>query len=204
MKNLKTVFATVTALLLLNSNSFAQKEQSSSGNCVEKGTILIDGFYGFPYFNGALLKAAYRDSLGNNNQVRNLNHFGGKVEIMLSDKIGVGLEGTWASATVRYKGNNGQIYTAGIDKIRILAKFNFHFATSEKIDPYLTGGLGYKNTKIYTNEPSATVNKLTLNVIPVAFRVGIGMRYFFTDIIGVHAEVGLGGPLMQGGLSLKF
>lgn len=203
MKNLKSVFATVTAILLLNSNSFAQKGLSSSGNSVKKGTILIDAFYGFPYFNGTLLKAAYRDSLGNNNQVSNLNHFGGKVEIMLSDKIGVGLEGTWASATARYKGNNGQIYTAGIDKIRILAKFNFHFATSEKIDPYLTGGIGFKNTKIYTNEPSA-VNDISFNIVPVAFRIGIGMRYFFTDIIGVNAEVGIGGPLMQGGLSLKF
>lgn len=203
MKNLKTVLATVTALLLLNSNSFAQKGQSSSGNCVEKGTILIDGFYGFPYFNGTLLKAAYRDSLGNNNQVRNLNHFGGKFEIMLNDKIGVGLEGTWASATVRYMGNNGLIYTAGIDKFRILAKMNFHFATSESLDPFLTWGLGYKNTKVYTNEPSA-VNDVSLNIVPVAFRVGIGMRYFFTDMIGVNAEVGLGGPMMQGGLSLKF
>lgn len=181
----------------MNTASFAQ------GNCIEKGTIIIDAFYGFPYFNGTLLKAAYLDSLGNNNQVRNLNHFGGKFEIMLTDKMGVGLEGTWASATVRYKGNYGQIYTAGIDKFRILAKMNFHFATSEKVDPYLTWGFGYKNTKVYTNEPGA-VNDVVLNIVPVAFRIGIGMRYFFTDVIGVNAEVGLGGPMMQGGLSLKF
>jgi len=203
MKNLKTIFVTVTTLLLLNSNSFAQKGQSSSGNCVEKGTILIDGFYGFPYFNGTLLKAAYRDSLGNNNQVRNLNHFGGKAEIMLTDKMGVGIEGTWASATVRYMGKYNQIYTAGVDKLRILAKMNFHFATSESVDPYLTWGIGYKNTKIYTNEPNE-VNDIDITLVPIAFRVGIGMRYFFTDIIGINAEVGLGGPLMQGGLSLKF
>lgn len=203
MKNLKTVFATLTALLLFSSNSFAQKGQSSSGNCIEKGTILIDAFYGFPYFNGTLLKSAYRDSLGNNNQVRNLNHFGGKFEIMLNDKMGVGIEGTWASATVRYMGKYNQIYTAGVDKLRILAKMNFHFATSESVDPYLTWGIGYKNTKIYTNEPNE-VNDIDITLVPIAFRVGIGMRYFFTDIIGINAEVGLGGPLMQGGLSLKF
>lgn len=203
MKNLKTVFVVVTALLLLNSNSFAQKGQSSSGNCVEKGTILIDGFYGFPYINGTLLKAAYRDSLGRNNQVRNLNHFGGKVEVMLTDKMGVGIEGTWASATVRYIGNNGLIYTAGVDKIRVLAKMSFHFATGENVDPYLTWGLGYKKTNVYTNEPGE-INDISLNIVPIAFRVGIGMRYFFTDMIGVNAEVGLGGPMMQGGLSLKF
>ena len=125
------------------------------------------------------------------------------MEVMLTDKMGVGIEGTWASATVRYIGNNGLIYTAGVDKIRVLAKMSFHFATGEKVDPYLTWGLGYKNTNVYTNEPSA-VNDISLNIVPIAFRVGIGMRYFFTDMIGVNAEVGLGGPMMQGGLSLKF
>lgn len=197
MKNLKTILLAMIAATFTTTSSMAQ------GNCVEKGTVLIDAFYGFPYFNGTLLKAAYRDSLGNNNQVRNLNHFGGKFEIMLSDKMGVGLEGTWASATVRYMGSYNQIYTAGVDKIRILAKMSFHFATSDKVDPYLTWGLGYKNTNVYTTEPSS-VNNISLNLVPIAFRIGIGMRYFFTDIVGVHAEVGLGGPLMQGGLSVKF
>ena len=197
MKKLKTILIAILAITSMNTASFAQ------GNCVEKGTIIIDAFYGFPYFNGTLLKAAYTDSVGNSNQVKNLNHFGGKFEILLTDKIGVGIEGTYAMASVRYMGNNRQIYTAGVNKLRILAKLNLHFATGESIDPYLTWGVGYKNTKVYDTYPNSGTD-ITINLVPIAFRAGIGMRYFFTDIIGVHAEVGLGGPIVEAGLSFKF
>jgi outer membrane protein W len=201
MKNYKKSLSAVLLVILISSISFAQRN-SSSGNCVQKGTILIDAFYGLPYFNGALIKAAYSaDSLGAT--AHNYNQFGAKVEYMVSDKIGVGLEGTYALATVDYRGNNLHYYTAGMSKVRVLAKVNYHFATSEHIDPYLTWGAGYKNTNIYTNEP-ADVKKVSVNLVPVAFRVGIGMRYFFNDIVGVNAEVGLGGPMVQAGVSFKL
>ena len=45
---------------------------------------------------------------------------------------------------------------------------------------------------------------LNVNIIPVAVRVGVGVRYFYTDFIGFGAEVGLGAPIMQIGFSLKF
>lgn len=203
MKNLKAILATLISILFFNILSIAQKSQSS-GNCVEQGTILIDAFYGFPYFNGTLLRAAYSsDSIQSGSTVHNYNQFGGKIEYMLNDKIGIGLEGTYALATVDYQANNLQFYTAGISKYRILGKMNYHFATTANIDPYLTWGAGYKNTKIYSNEPGDN-RKITVNIVPVAFRVGIGMRYFFTDAVGVNAEVGLGGPLMQAGISIRL
>lgn len=174
----------------------------SSGNCIEQGTILIDAFYGGPYFNGALIKSAYSaDSL--NSTPHNYNQFGAKVEYLVNDKLGLGIEGTYALATVDYRGNDLKYYTAGMSKYRVLAKMNYHFATGEHIDPYLTWGVGYKSTKIYTNEPGG-VKDINVNLIPLAFRAGIGMRYFFTDALGVNAEVGLGGPMIQAGLSLKL
>lgn len=88
-------------------------------------------------------------------------------------------------------------------KYRILAKMSYHFATSEHFDPYLTWGAGYKNTKIYSNEPGE-IRDVNVNLVPLAFRAGIGMRYFFTDAFGVNAEVGLGGPIVQGGISFKL
>ena len=203
MKILKTIFLTLTAVFIANSASFAQRGQSS-GNCVEQGTVLIDAFYGFPYFNGTLLKAAYAsDSVATNSTIRNLNHLGGKVEYMVSDKIAIGLEFTYADVKIHYQGSNSLWYTGGIRKYRILGKMNYHFATTASIDPYLTWGAGYKNTKVYDDQPG-TGPDVVLNLVPVAFRVGIGMRYFFTDMIGVNADVGLGGPMMQAGLSLKL
>ena len=204
MKNLKIIWVIITALELISSSVFAQIVQSPSGNCVKKGTFIIDAFYGFPYFNGALLKSAYSsNSVSISNTVHNYNQFGGKFEYMISDKIGVGIEGTYALVTVNYQANNLHNYTAGISKYRILGKMSYHFATTSNIDPYLTWGAGYKNTNVYSNDPSGTQN-VSVNIIPVALRIGVGLRYFFSDFVGINAEVGLGGPLMQAGLSFKF
>lgn len=199
MKNLKIIFATITALLLLNSNSFAQREQSSSGNSIEQGTIIIDGFYGYPYYNGVILKALFQNTVGN---VRNINHLGAKVEYMVTDQIGLGVEFTYANASVSYRDSLYRTYTAGVSKLRILAKMNFHFATDANIDPYFTVGAGIKQTTFYDNSPNGV--EWSGNLFPVAIRLGVGMRYFFTDVVGVNAEIGLGGPLMQGGVSFRF
>lgn len=202
MKNSKKMLSAVFAVMLVSTISFAQK--GSTGNCVQQGTVLIDAFYGFPYINGTLIKAAYSsDSIGGSSVARNYNQFGAKVEYMVSDKIGIGMEGTYALATVDYRGSNLQTYRAGMSKYRILAKMSFHFATTEHIDPYITWGIGYKNTKVYSNEPG-DVREVSVNLIPISFRTGIGMRYFFTDVIGVNVEAGIGGPIVQAGISVRL
>ena len=94
-------------------------------------------------------------------------------------------------------------------KQRILAKFNIHFATSKYLDPYATAGLGYKASLVTSDNPNDQksvydVNNSFLNVIPISFRLGIGLRYFFTENIGISAEAGIGGPIIQGGLCGKF
>ncbi len=122
---------------------------------------------------------------------------------MVSDKISVGVEGTYALATVDYMGNNLHYYTAGMRKIRVLGKMSYHFATTSNLDPYITWGVGYKNTSVYSNEPGP-VKSVNVNLVPIAFRMGAGIRYFFTDAFGVNVEAGLGGPLLQGGISMKF
>ncbi len=191
MKKLKTILLTAAAVLIVSADSFAQRGQSS-GNCVEQGKVIIDAFYGFPYFNGTLLRAAYSsDSVATNSTLHNYNHFGAKVECMVSDKIGLGAEFTYALVTIKYQGRNALWYTGGIRKYRVLARMNFHFATTESLDPYFTVGAGYKNTLVYDNEPGSGPD-ITINIIPVAFRVGMGIRYFFSDAVGVNAEVGMG------------
>ena len=130
------------------------------------------------------------------------NHLGGRIEYLLWSNIGLGVEYTYAAFSFKFQGSKTNYSLAVFKKQRVLAKFNFHFATSEKLDPYLTAGIGYSSTKLFSDEPDYIPE--TVNVLPVALRVGIGLRYFFSDFIGMHIEAGLGGPLMQAGVSFKI
>lgn len=194
-------------IALLNSNAAkAQVSQDfANNNCIKTGTVLIDAFYGWPYFNGTLLQSAISNGGGNNNyKVTNKNHLGGKVEYMLSENIGLGGEFTFADASINYQNSsNGRFEKAGIKKIRILGRFNYHFATTPNLDPYFTTGIGFKKTTVYdtgNNQYDPTIFK----ILPISFKLAVGLRYFFNDTFGITTEIGLGGPLLSAGLSVKL
>ncbi len=198
MKISKTILIAIMATMIISINSFAQKTgAANSGNCVQQGTIIIDGFYGYPYFWGALIK-----NLSGSSNVHNLNHIGGKVEYMVSDKIGMGAVFTYANVNGDYQDSSGFMKRAGIKKIRILGTMNFHFATTTSVDPYFIIGAGYKQTSWF--DTGSNGGSWVPKLMPVAIRVGVGVHYYFTDFMGINAEVGIGGPIMQGGLSFKF
>jgi opacity protein-like surface antigen len=173
--------------------------------CVKKGSVITEVYYGYPFLGTSILKAGY----GNPEYFKSINstnHLGFRFEVLVTEKIGLGMEGTYAEAVVHYA-KNGVDYSAGIEKYRILAKANIHLAKNRLFDFYLTFGAGYVDQKYYQTEPG--VNNLKNNSfieaqIPVGGRAGLGMRYFFHKNIGIHAEVGLGGPVALAGLSFKF
>lgn len=188
MKKIKMILVIVVTTLTLT--SIAQ-------NSVEKGTIVIDGFYGLPYWNGAALKSTYGGT------IHNINHIGAKVEYLVTDQVGLGIEFTYADAYVNYQSGLSMLwYKAGISKYRIIGRMNYHFATTEEFDPYFAIGVGIKQTNVYSTEPGA--GKVNVNLVPVAFRIGLGGHYYFNDILGLNAEVGLGGPIIHLGLSCRF
>ena len=199
-----------------------KKNEKESENCVTKGKFIIDAYYGFPYVAGSYVKSVFTSNNGTNNNnsvesVTNWNHIGGKFEYMVTDGIGIGLEYSYAAVDVKYTedkfANQSTIqtyhYTATLYKQRILARVNFHFGTSKKIDPYATVGVGYKVSLLKSNNPDdqksiADFNNNFSNLVPISYRLGIGMRYFFSENIGISAEVGIGGAIVQGGICGKF
>ena len=214
----------ITAALLFTTLTGMAQTQGmkplTTGKVVKQGTILVDGYYGLPFLVGSLLKSVNTSAGGSTVtglSVQNLNHIGGRFEYMLSEKFGIGLEYTYARATAKYidsypNGSGGVSsgsFTDAFVKQRALLRMAFHFGESDKLDPYFCFGGGYKNLK-YTsdnlNYTQAEIKALSagFNPIPVAIRVGGGVRYFFTENIGVNAEIGFGGPLVQVGVSAKF
>lgn len=229
MKITQSVCTTIFILVLSISNFSAQTSSSESENCVGKGKVIIDAYYGYPYLAGKYVKDVVYT---NNNQANlngntssltsifNLNHVGFKAEYMVNRMIGLGFEYTYASVVAKYSeltsvNQNGVYvdqlmnYTAKMTKQRILAKINIHYATTKHLDPYATGGLGYKMSVVTSDNPNDqqavySVNNSFLNIIPISFRLGAGLRYFFTKNFGASVEAGIGGPIIQGGLCAKF
>jgi opacity protein-like surface antigen len=135
---------------------------------------------------------------------------------MANDVLGIGLDYTFARVTgysnqVDYINDDGQpryikgTFKESITKQRFLLRMSVHFATTNNLDPYVSFGAGYKQTVYKNNFPNDfPINNINLNLIPISFRAGVGMRYFFSEHIGMNIEAGFGGPAIQAGLTAKF
>jgi outer membrane protein W len=172
-----------------------------SNNCIKNGDFMIDASYGWPFFNAFFLSSA-----PSNQGFRNTNHIGARGEYMISDNLGVGFEFTYADASVRYQSAlTGAYLNRGFTKIRALPRINYHFGTSKNFDPYVGGGIGYKYS-VYYDQGGANNSSYgeILLPFPVSTRLALGARFFFDDTFGLNAEIGLGGPLVAAGLTVKF
>ena len=202
----------ITLASLLTMVLFAQPN-SVSAQAVEEGNVLIDVYYGFPNLYGTVFKNAYANS-GTEQDVKisSLGPIGLRGEYMVSDKIGVGLDIGFNNTKVTFTefdsfDNATYEYDYKTQKIGAMVTFNYHFLeNSDNLDAYFMVGAGYGN-RSYTfksTDPNYTDETID-GLIPVASRIGVGMRYFFTDNIGANLAIGFGqGGLINGGLSFKF
>lgn len=198
MKKLTITFIAIALLLGINSNAFSQS--------IAEGDVQIRAYYGYPYFAGAFIKSALEtDSTGARTDitVKNTNHIGGGAQFLISDKVGLGVDYTFAKVSATYIDGVDK-YNLSLTKHRVTAMMSFHFATGESVDPYFNVGAGYKKNILKYNEPGFDDTEAISQPIPVSMRLGIGMNYFFTDAIGINAEIGLGGPLVHFGIVAKF
>lgn len=177
----------------------------------ETGDVLIEGYYGFPNLYTSVLKAAYvnDNSIQEDVKIGGIGPIGFRAEYMVTDKIGMGIDinytNTYVSWSEDYTGINYN-YEISVPRFRAMGKFNFHFTDSDVFDAYGSVGAGYSSWKykLDTNDPFYTDTEQS-SLIPVAFRLAVGARYFFTDNVGANLEFGLGGgSIIHAGLSYKL
>ena len=197
-----------------------------------QGSITIDPYIGVPNWANSLLYNQY-DGDDMNVQdyqvVGSMLSYGGRFEYMMSDKVGVGADINYEVSGFSYKfddiaydANGSPMFDANGDylittyqtkysakKLRAMFRLNYHFVQSEKVDMYTAFAGGYKNVNRVseTNPSNSSVSDAQLNgaLIPVAFRIAVGAKVYFTQNIGAHVELGaFGGGLLQAGLSVKF
>jgi hypothetical protein len=184
---------------------------------------VIDAYYGFPNLWTSILKTSVKNSNTTVSEadikISSLGPLGGRVEYLLSEKIGFGLDFSYANTTAKYSDTystynystgtyttNTYDYEVSIPRWRLVPRINIHLGQSTKFDPYFAFGVGYANSKISatSNDPNDPGVTLSRSFIPVSVMAKFGMRYFITDNIGLGVETGIGGPLATAGVTFKF
>lgn len=213
MKNFFICILAATAMFLGTSNT-------ASAQAVEEGNVLIDVYYGFPNLYTSVFRSTYANSdQATDLTIGGIGPVGLRAEYLLADKIGLGIDIGFNNSSVRYF-EDGTVYnptTGNYDprtyeynfstrKIGAMVTFNYHFLDNDKVDAYVVAGMGYGNRtyKFESTDPDYVGSTVT-GIIPVAGKIGVGLRYFFTDNIGANLGLGFGqGGLLNAGLSLKF
>lgn len=206
---------TVTLLFSLVA-AWAIFAPTAKAQVLNQGNVIIDPYYGFPNLMTTFFRAiADANTNDPNLKVGGVGPFGGRVQFMVSDKIGVGLDSYFASSYFEYTdigvdslGNtHSYTYRLSNPRPRFLLRADFHFGNSEMVDPYFAVGLGYSAAryKFTTNDPLFDEDTYeTRNLLPIAYRLAFGTKVYFVKFLGAGVEVGLGGPLVTIGLSTKF
>lgn len=209
MKKIYTIILTFSLFLIGTNLTKAQ--------CWEEGKVAVSIGYGFPNLGKSLLNAF------DSNTGYKATGFGPlhvKGDYALTDKFSFGVSMNFVNygATYTVVGNvydptNTIVIGSAVydNKISVLAysinaRMNFHFATTDKVDPYWGIGAGYGNRKITqtSTDPNYAFSSSFTALIPIGFETTIGCRFFFTENIGAFTEIGWSKSLIQAGLTAKF
>ena len=191
---------------------------------VEQGNIIIDPYVGVPNWANALLydQVDEENSGATDYKVNGgIFSYGGRAEYMVADDFGVGVDINYEvsgfnfnDTVYEYEPVSGTYITTKYNydykakKLRAMFRLNYHFVQNERVDAYTAFAAGYKNVnRVFTSsDPNDTgEDEVSGALIPVAFRLAVGARVYFTNNIGAHVEIGaFGGALLQFGVSAKF
>lgn len=201
-------------LTIIAGTTFSASAQSP----VMKGNILIDAGIGWP--TGNVIFSDDGDGTWENySRTGGPFAFGGRLEYMVADGFGIGLDGNYVTTGYSYDQefttqvfdpNTGNFsdssytenYGLTTKRMRVMLRMNKHIVQNDLVDAYIGAGFGYK----YVNRKVEGIeDEQDGALLPVAFRLAFGARFFFTENIGAHVELGAwGGAPLQMGLSFKF
>ena len=185
--------------------------KKSNAQAIEEGNVIIDAYYGFPNLYSTIFKAAYESSNSTGFTLGSQGPLGIRAEYLITDKVGFGIDLGMNSSSISKSEadiNTNIIYDYKFStrKIGAIFTFNYHFVENDKLDAYFVvgGGYGNRNFKFTSTDPNY-IEESVESLIPISYKIGVGMRYFFTENIGANLALGLGqGGLANVGVSAKF
>lgn len=163
-------------------------------------------FFGLSYFNSATVKSTSFNS----------NHICARGDYMVSKDFSFGLELTYAAQQFQYTKQfttydttgmphvHDSLFHARLSKLRFLARLSYHLNISDRFDAYGTMGFGYKQFNYSGNDAEISSATMANQIMPIAIRASVGGRFFINDNFALNVEAGLGGPIMQIGITYKL
>ncbi|MEZ5013138.1 MAG: outer membrane beta-barrel protein [Chitinophagales bacterium] len=197
-------------LLLVSLSVGLLTVHTAKAQAFEEGNSYISVGYGFPNLLGSIFKA-YEEY--NDYHASSTGPIYGKYEYAINDHIGVGALVNYSSTKVTYQydsfDDNGDPAVYGYEvkwsSFSILGRVNWHFGESDKFDPYFGVGMGYRSSSYTVTSDDPYLDNWEIGtLIPFGMEITVGGRYFFTDAIGVYAELGFAKSPFQVGLTAKF
>lgn len=211
-------------LLFLNFSLFANKKEPSENWAVHKHNINLVVGYGTPSIIRSYLKyKTTRDQVS----VYGSGPFMVKAEYMLSNKIGIGINGSYSQSRVSWNDigydtiqNIYRPFEFGVKAYEISAtlRMNYHFIHRKKLDGYvgLAFGYGLIHMWSYTKAHTTKFSIVYDFPVPIGLECVWGLRYFPTKRFGLYTEAGIGKSwilfrkyflpeaIIQGGLVFKL
>jgi hypothetical protein len=213
-------FVGLCIILLAPLMSFGQGDDPlfRTTSAVQKDQFILDPYYGYP--NGWTMFARILQVDGIDLVVSGFGPIGVRIEYLVADKIGLSGDIWYVSSGIAFVRHTqvlidsinmvweGRIYSykRGRNKVAAIFCFNFHFVKNPNFDLFVSVGAGTKDAKFFaeTNDPDPPPGyqeEAWEELIPVDARASLNGRYFFNSTFGFNFAIGLGGPLMSGGIS---
>jgi len=196
---------------------------TSSSQTVTEGNFIIDAYYGFPNFGRAFSQSVEDVNTSSVDfRASGLGPAGLRFEYMISERVGIGADIIYNSNIItltdvdtipsgmpnaRSIVRNENEYI--MQRFRSQIRLNYHFdISSPDFDSYIGVGAGTNNRFRKTLEIGVDITEndglSNFTLFPVSVRIALGARYYFTNNIGLNLEIGLGGPVLSAGLSIKL
>lgn len=187
-------------------------------NHFQKKVHLISLGYGIPNYSGALF-SDLKDRLNEFDQ-SGLGPIFLKYDYAITDHISMGLTTRFSTSVLEYPvigvaydsdgnptaQNTNYVHSQQQVSIAAMARFNYHFGTSRRWDPYAGMGLGY-GYHIFSIDLDGDLggNELTASRLsPIAMEITAGARFFITPKLAVYGELGFSQSLANLGITLKL
>ncbi len=206
MKFIKTTI--VASIVMVLALSHTARSQAA----FEKGKSYVSLGYGYQILSVKTLFQVYEKDLG-----FSVSGFGPirlNYEYAVTEKVGIGLNMGYTSASVQFTADRVDLPTGKIttynykykySKLTALPRLNFHLGgDNEKIDPYIGFGIGFKKVTYAIETLDPDFSGIKFGGVPLGFEATFGCRFLFTPALGGYVELGAGHGFAQVGMCAKF